>query len=277
MHPPAVNLGPLILAGVGVGALALRWTRLSPRARTVAALVVVGLAVWGSGIVHPPSLATIARDLGATLGPATYPVVGALAFLETGAGAGLIAPGEIAVVIGGVTAGQGHTSLGLLIAIVWACALGGDLTSYWLGRRLGRQALLLHGAALKLTPTRLARVERFLHRHGIKTIVIGRFIGPVRALAPFVAGSSHMATRRFVPAAVVASGVWSATFTVLGYLSWQSFDQAQALARRGSVALVALVLAAAGVVVAHRRWRARAGWGRGPIPPGPRRRQAASR
>jgi hypothetical protein len=49
-----------------------------------------------------------------------------MALLETGAGIGLVAPGELAVVIGGVTAGHGHTNLLLLIAIVWVCALAGD-------------------------------------------------------------------------------------------------------------------------------------------------------
>ena len=72
------------------------------------------------------------------------------------------------------------------------------------------------------------QVERFLERHGRKTIVVGRFIGPVRALAPFVAGSSRMPAARFVPATFVAAGIWSATFSVLGYLFWHSFAQATA-------------------------------------------------
>ena len=35
----------------------------------------------------------------------------------------------------------------MLIGIVWACAVAGDLTSYMLGRRLGRGFLVRHGAA----------------------------------------------------------------------------------------------------------------------------------
>jgi undecaprenyl-diphosphatase len=211
--------------------------------------------VWGTGVIHPPNLESIASDAGAALGSYTYLVVGLLAFLETGAGIGLVAPGELAVVIGGVTAGQGHTSLPLMIAIVWACAFAGDITSYLLGRRLGRGFLLEHGAALKLTPERLERVETFLRRHGGKTIVVGRFIGLVRALAPFAAGSMNMPARRFVPAVFLAAGVWSATFTALGYAFWQSFDQAEALAKRGTFALVAVVIAVAVLIFAYRNLR----------------------
>jgi undecaprenyl-diphosphatase len=195
----------------------------------------------------------VARDIGAALGSYTYAVVGLMALLETGAGIGLIAPGELAVVIGGVTAGQGHTNLPLLIAIVWVCALTGDLISYLLGLRLGRGFLLEHGHLIKLTPARLAQVEAFLGRHGGKTIIVGRFIGLVRALAPFVAGSARMPARRFIPATFVAAGIWSAVCSVLGYVCWQSFDQAAAIAKQGTLALAGLVAA---VVVATLAYRA---------------------
>jgi undecaprenyl-diphosphatase len=243
---------PLVAAALILAVLVVRWGRLSPRLRVVCATAVFASAAWGAGFVHPPSLETMARDTGSILGAYTYAVVGVMALLETGAGIGLVAPGELAVVIGGVTAGQGHTTLLILIAVVWACALAGDLTSYVLGRRLGRGFLLEHGHLIKLTPARLAQVEAFLARHGGKTIVIGRFIGLVRALAPFVAGSSRMPARRFIPATFVAAGIWSAAFSVLGYVFWRSFDQAAAIARQGTVALVALVAIAVGAIVAYR-------------------------
>jgi undecaprenyl-diphosphatase len=181
--------------------------------------------------------------------------VGAFALLETGAGIGLIAPGELAVMIGGVTAGQGHTDLVTLIAIVWLCTFTGDLISYGLGRRLGRGFLLRYGHLVKLTPARLGQVERFLAHHGGKTILIGRFIGLVRAVAPFAAGSSRMSARRFVPATFAASGLWSAAFSVLGYVFWQSFDEAAAVAKEGTFALLAVVVVIVSVVLAWRMLR----------------------
>ena len=42
------------------------------------------------------------------------------------------------MIVGGLVAGQGQISLLALIAIVWACCVLGDLTSYELGRRKGR-------------------------------------------------------------------------------------------------------------------------------------------
>jgi membrane protein DedA with SNARE-associated domain len=253
--------GPLAAAALTIAALAGGWQRLPARMRAIAAVAALALIAWGSGAIHPPNLETVAREVGATLGVYTYAVVGLMALLETGAGIGLIAPGELAVVIGGVTAGQGHTDLPLLIAIVWACAFTGDLISYTLGRRLGREFLLEHGHLVKLTAARLQQVEIFLARHGGKTIIVGRFIGLVRALAPFVAGSSRMPARRFVPATFVASGIWSATFSVLGYMFWHSVDRAAEIAKQGSLVLVALVVVV-GLIVAYRRGRGRKWSGR---------------
>lgn len=249
--------GPLVAAALSAAALAYRWRRLPTRLRVAGVLAVLVFAFWGSGAVQLPRLETIATDIGATLGSYTYLVVGLMALLETGAGVGLVAPGELAVVIGGVTAGQGHTSLPLLIAIVWICAFAGDLTTYTLGRRLGRDFLIRHGSVIKLTPARLAQVETFLARHGGKTIIVGRFIGLVRALAPFVAGSSRMPARRFIPATFVGAGLWSAAFTSLGYVCWHSFDQAAQIARQGSLVLIGLLATAGLAVVVYRAVRSR--------------------
>ena len=95
------------------------------------------------------------EDVSATLGAWTYLLVGALAFLETGAFVGLVVPGETAVILGGAVAGQGETSIVLTIAIVWFCAWAGDTTSFFIGRRLGRDFVLRHGPQVRITPRAL--------------------------------------------------------------------------------------------------------------------------
>ena len=82
----------------------------------------------------------------------------------------------------------------------------GDTTSFYIGRRLGRRFLEQHGPRVKITHERLEQVEGYFDRHGGKTILIGRFIGLVRALAPFIAGSSGLAYRRFIPYSIVGCG-----------------------------------------------------------------------
>jgi len=194
----------------------------------------------------------ILEDLSSTLGKATYALVGALAFLETGAFIGLIFPGETAVILGGAVAGQGETSLVLTIAIVWFCAWAGDTVSFVIGSRLGREFVLRHGPKVRITHERFAQVESYFARHGGKTILVGRFIGLVRALAPFVAGSSGMAYRAFVPFSVLGTGLWAATFTLLGYVISENLGRAADLAGKGTLVFGALIAVIVGIVLAVR-------------------------
>ena len=140
-----------------------------------------------------------------------------LAFLETGAFVGLVFPGETAVIIAGAIAGQGETSIVITIALVWFSAWAGDSASFYIGTRLGREFILRHGHRVRITPERFAQVEDYFGRHGGKTILVGRFLGLVRALAPFIAGSSGMRYRAFLPYSVLGTGLWAAAFSLLGY------------------------------------------------------------
>jgi undecaprenyl-diphosphatase len=250
-----VKVGPLIVAGLLAAYLILRWRRVQVENRILGAIAVAGLAVYGSGLVHFPSLDKALRDVGQALGPYTYALVGALAFAETGAFVGLVAPGETAVLVGGVVAGQGQIDIVALIALVWVCAVAGDSVSFWLGRRLGRDFLIRHGGRLRITEERLAQVERFLHRYGGPTILIGRFIGFVRALAPFVASASGMPYRRFIPYDLIAAGLWSAVFCLLGYIFWQSLDTVLSIAKQGAFALGVVVAVVVVAVVLYRYLR----------------------
>ena len=65
-----------------------------------------------AGVVRLPDLEGLLTDLSDTLGAWTYALVAALAFLETGAFVGLVAPGETAIVLGGVVAAEGGVDLG---------------------------------------------------------------------------------------------------------------------------------------------------------------------
>jgi membrane protein DedA with SNARE-associated domain/membrane-associated phospholipid phosphatase len=243
----------LVFAVALAAYLVWRRRRLEPTLLVGGALVVLGSLVYGLGLIHLPNLEELLIDIGERLGQWTYLLVGAMAFFETGAFIGLVAPGETALLLGGLVAGQGQIEVLTMIAIVWFAAVAGDLTSFYLGRRLGRTFMVRHGPKVQITEERLHQVEAFFDRHGGKAILIGRFVGLVRAIAPFLAGSSGMPLRRFVPYDVIGAGLWGSTFVVIGYVFWQSFSQVVDYAKKGALALgavIALVVAIVWVV----RW-----------------------
>ena len=196
-------------------------------------LATVGAVLVGTGVIDLPNLEKLIEDVGTRLGRWTYLLVGAARVPRDRRVHRAVAPGETAVLVGGLVAGQGKIDLLVLIAIVWTCAVLGDLTSYTIGRRLGRAWLLRHGERLKITEERLHQVERFIDKRGGVTILIGRFIGLVRALAPFIAGTSRMPLRVFLPYDVLGAGAWATTFCVLGYVFWQSFGKLTQYVQRG--------------------------------------------
>jgi membrane-associated protein len=231
--------------------------------RRPAALVAVAAAAAGLfalvalGVVPTPDLDGALTDLSDTLGTWTYALVGGLAFLETGAFVGLIAPGETAVVLGGVVAARGGVDLAPMLLIVWLSAAAGDFVSFMLGRKLGRRFLVTRGPRLGITGERLARVDAFFDRHGPKAILVGRFIGIIRAVAPFLAGSSGMRLRSFLPWSLLGTAAWATAFVVVGYAFEESFSSAADLLTHGLFA-AAVVAAAVLAFRAHRLQRSAA-------------------
>jgi membrane protein DedA with SNARE-associated domain/membrane-associated phospholipid phosphatase len=227
--------------------------------KRVRLLVIAALAIGGyfvvKGLLPEIELQELLDDVARTLGDWTYLAVSVLAFLETGAFVGLVAPGETFVILAGAVAGVDETSVVITIALVWFSAFAGDTVSFFLGRRLGRRFVLRYGPRVRITEERFMQVEAYFGRHGGKTILIGRFIGLVRALAPFIAGSSGLRYRAFAPYSILGTGLWSAAFTLIGYFAAQSLDEVAHVAGRGTFLFGVTVAVIVTIVVAVRYLR----------------------
>jgi len=245
---------PVWLAAAALLLAYLIWRRrrLEPPLLVGGALAAIAMAVHGAGLVHLPNVDKLLKDVGSTLGAWTYLLVGAACFLESGAFVGLLIPGETVIVVGGMVAGQGKVNVVLLIAIVWAASVAGDLLSFELGHRLGRDFLVKHGGGVGITDERVRQVERFYDRHGGKAVFLGRWVGLVRAVSPFVAGSSEMPLRRFLPSDVLAAGAQGTLHVLIGFIFWRSLDKVLAIAKQGALALGATIVLVVAIVAAVR-------------------------
>jgi membrane protein DedA with SNARE-associated domain/membrane-associated phospholipid phosphatase len=200
-------------------------------------------------------LQNLLEEVSNTLGAWTYLLVGVFAFAETGAFVGLVVPGETVMLLGGAVAGQGAIDIYVLIAIAWFSAWLGDTTSFFLGRRLGREFVLKHGPRFGISHERFEKVEEYFGRHGGKTIFIGRWISLVRAFAPFIAGSSGMGYRGFVPYSILGTGLWASLHILIGYFFSRSIETAGHYAARGAFLLATLIVVVGGTVFVVRKLR----------------------
>jgi membrane-associated protein len=198
--------------------------------------------------------AAVVAAVSALHGPALYALVGALAFGEAAAFLGLVLPGETAVFLGAALAAQEHGHLAVLIAVVAVAAIAGDSVGYEIGRALGPR---LRGGRLGrwIGPARWRRADQMVAARGATAVVLGRWVGILRALVPAVAGATRMSYGRFLLANAVGGISWAVIVSLLGYGAGTAWPQVQAWLGRGWLTVAALVLAAllARTVVRRRR------------------------
>ena len=102
-----------------------------------------------------------------------------------------------------------------------AGAIAGDAVSYWLGLRTGPAAW--RHPLLKPRRRLVARARLFFRRYGLLSIILCRFLGPVRAFVPFIAGVTRMAHGRFQLANIVSAVIWVPVMLAPGYLAGKGF------------------------------------------------------
>jgi undecaprenyl-diphosphatase len=205
-----------------------------------AAAVAAAGALAASLLVPLPDPFPLVRDLTGALGAWSYAVVAAVVFLETSVGLGLLSPGEVVLAVSGAAAGTGDLSLAILLPVVWTCGVAGDSVSWLAGKHVGPRALAAVGRRLGVTRERLEGVEDLFRRRGGAVLVGGRFVGPVRVLAPFVAGGTGWRYARFLPWDVAGILLWGSVYVLAGYAFAAAPEQATS--RIGQAGLAALLV-----------------------------------
>lgn len=153
-----------------------------------------------------------------------YGVVLLVALLESTILIGTFVPGTVILLFFGFTASQGDVSL---LWVIFATSIGaiiGDFISYACGR-YGSGFVKEHRGFLRLSHVEVGRA--FFTKHGGKSVLLGRFVGPLRQIIPFIAGAVHMARWKFVYLNVAGAFLWAITYIVLGYYfgaNWKLID-----------------------------------------------------
>ncbi|HYM73318.1 MAG TPA: DedA family protein [Stellaceae bacterium] len=136
------------------------------------------------------------------------------AFGESFAFLSLLFPGTTLLVAAGTLMAGGHLPyLPVLIGAVTGATLG-DSVSYWIGRRCGDSIARVW--PFSRNPDLLSTGIRFFARHGGKSVFIGRFFGPIRAVIPLAAGVLKMPRGWFWLANVLSALVWAPMLLFVG-------------------------------------------------------------
>ncbi|WLQ14134.1 bifunctional DedA family/phosphatase PAP2 family protein [Hahella aquimaris] len=145
-----------------------------------------------------------------------------VAFLESLAIAGIIIPGVVLLFGLAAICGGGALALQWTIIAAFLGAVCGDGLSFYLGKYLDVRVRGLW--PLSKYPDLLTQGESFFQRHGGKSVIIGRFIGPVRPVIPLVAGMLNMSARRFFAFNLLSALAWAPFYVVPGFLVGAAID-----------------------------------------------------
>ena len=143
-------------------------------------------------------------------------IVFGIAFIESLAVIGLLMPGWLLLVGVGVLIGTGNIDFYLASIFCFAGAVLGEYISFMVGVHYQEQ--VHHWPIFKRHPGWLEKTEHFFLRYGVASIALGRFVGPVRAFVPLIAGMSAMPVMRFQITNWLSAMVWAPAYLIPGVI-----------------------------------------------------------
>jgi membrane-associated protein len=186
-------------------------------------------------------------------GPLVLVAVFTLPALEASTLLGIVVPGELAVVLGGVLAHQGRVPLWAVVVAGAAGAVAGDSVGYAIGRGVGER-LLAHLPHRLVPPRQVERATALVRRVGGRAVFVGRFTASLRALVPGLAGVAGVPYRTFVAYNLAGGVVWATGFVLLGFAAGPAWRTAERVAGGAGLVLLGVIVAgAAAAALLHRR------------------------
>ena len=147
-------------------------------------------------------------------------ILGLLAMGESLLVVGIAIPATAIMLVVGGLVGNGTLDAGPVVFWGIVGAVIGDAISYYIGRLLGPR--IIHRWPLNKQRRAVARARHFFYRYGMLSIFAGRFLGPLRAILPTVAGVMKMRHGRFQVANILSAIVWIPVMLLPGYLTGKS-------------------------------------------------------
>lgn len=162
-----------------------------------------------------------------------------IAMAESLAVVGLLVPGVAMMFAAGALVGTGALSFTPICAYAVAGALAGDGVSFWVGWHY-RQGLLSLWP-FRRYPGMIEGGMSFFQRYGGRSVLFGRFVGPVRGVIPLVAGMLAMPVQRFLVITILSALLWGPAYLLPGMAFGSSIDLASQVTGRLAALLIALL------------------------------------
>lgn len=148
----------------------------------------------------------------------TFGLIGLLVivFVESGVFFGFFFPGDSLLFTAGLLASQGFLNIWALLLFVPLAAILGVNFGYWFGKKVGTR-LFSREDSFFFHKKHIDRTREFYAKHGIRAIVLSRFIPVVRTFTPILAGIGEMDYKVFMKYNILGGLLWTTSLLGLGY------------------------------------------------------------
>src|SRR5262245_58080191 len=165
---------------------------------------------------------------------------------------GIPLPSTPFIVAAGALAHTGQLSFGAALFVAFVAAMIADLGWFDIGRRRGIRVLQFL-CRISLEPDYcVRRTENTFARYGPNTLIVGKVVPGIRAVAIPVAGVYGLVRSRFLFFDGLGILLWIGTFQLLGYLFSDQLEDVISYASRFGGLLTVLVV---GGLVAYVGWK----------------------
>ena len=153
---------------------------------------------------------------------------------------GLIIPGAIFMILFGALIAMNALEFWPTVFFATMGAIAGDSLSYWLGRHY--QSKIHHIWPLSRHPEILIRANHFFDKHGVKSIILSRFIGLLRPVIPAIAGMTKMPINIFLATNISSAIFWAPLYLLPGLLFGLSLEMASEFSSKFIFLIVIILL-----------------------------------
>jgi membrane protein DedA with SNARE-associated domain/rhodanese-related sulfurtransferase len=169
---------------------------------------------------------------------------------------GLPLPALPFLIAAGALVGAGQMTAGVALVSAVLAAMAGDQVWFELGRRRGRQVLNWL-CRISLEPTScVRRTEDFFSRHGVRALIVAKFVPGFSTIAPPLAGIVGLSVPQYLLFNGLGTVLWAGTGIGLGWIFSDQVEQALTISAQIGptigLTLIAAALSYVGYKAAHR-------------------------
>ncbi len=136
--------------------------------------------------------------------------------------------GEIFFLSGSVLAGMSILNIWLVMMVLYLGGITGDNISYFLGKKYGLTfySKLRNVRFFKkfINKENFTKGKQFFRKYGALSVFLGRLLGPISWITPFVAGVYRLEYKRFLPYEIMGVIIGIGQFIIVGYFFGRHFD-----------------------------------------------------